>query len=246
MAIDVREVVARRGDLGTFVVHMARDREDVLAKEALKKIIEGKQITATSPFGHAVKRLESKSLSTNSQKAVCFTETPLEYVYLLLNEISGRQVALKPYGVAITKKVARKTGVNPVWYVDITPRNPVVDWLSKSINDLVDQGIATGNFDQTPIAKIAPFIEQMGTKQNAATGEYEYRKEFWWEREWRIVGNYTLPERIIVLCPSNDRAEIEAAVVKAGLKASFVDPAWGLERIIASLAGFSASEVEML
>ena len=241
MPLDVREVVARRGDLGTFVVHMTRDREGTSSKEALKQILQTRTIRATSPFGHAVKKLEQAHQPTDSQKTACFTETPLEYVYLLLNEISGRQVALRPYGVAVTKKVAREGSVNPVWYIDQTPGH---HWIGNEVNLLVDAAITAGDFDASPIAKICPFIEQMGTHRNA-DGTYAYRKEFWWEREWRKLGDYRLPDTFIVLCPTADRVEVQA-VAPPGRTASFIDPAWGLERIIAALAGFTENEVEML
>jgi hypothetical protein len=39
----------------------------------------------------------------------------------MLGQIEGRSVQLEPYGIAITKKLGRKGGVNPVWYLDMTP-----------------------------------------------------------------------------------------------------------------------------
>jgi len=193
-------------------------------------------------MGHAVSCLKKAGHSTDSQKVVCFTETPLEYVYLMLEEIDGRDVKLKPYGVALTKRVARQRGINPIWYVDITPGH---DWISKSINKIIDEAIETGRFGIKPIARIAPFIEQMGSKMNDLGG-YEYRKEFWWEREWRYLGDFALPDRLIVLCPADEFSRMKSICCRSSLKASFSDPAWGLERIIASLAGFDLADIEVL
>jgi hypothetical protein len=63
-----------------------------------------------------------------SQRVVCFSETPLEHVYSLVADIEGRQINLEPYGIALTKLVARRIGVNPVWYVDMTPAGH--EWLT--------------------------------------------------------------------------------------------------------------------
>jgi hypothetical protein len=240
--MDVRQVVARRGDLSTFVVHLTRDVKGRSATEALRSILGSRVIRAGQPMGHAISCLNKGGHATESQKVVCFTETPLEYVYLMLEEIDGREVRLKPYGVALTKRVARQKGVNPVWYVDITPGH---DWISKSINQIVEEAIQSGRFGKKPIAKIAPFIEQMGSKADEQ-GRYEYRKEFGWAREWRYLGDFKLPERLIVLCPANEFGDMAKTCNQANLMASFIDPAWGLERIIASLAGFDLTDIEIL
>lgn len=47
-------------------------------------------------------RLERANLPTESQNCVCFTETPLEHVSLLLGKIGDRNCEFKPYGIAIT------------------------------------------------------------------------------------------------------------------------------------------------
>jgi len=195
-------------------------------------------------FGAAKGRLEEVGAVTATQKCVCFTETPLEYVHLLLQQIDNRQVQFEPYGIAFPKKLGRAKGVNPVWYIDITPGH---DWLMGPINELVNLAIATGGLDAAPIGKLTPFIEQMGTHRDAA-GAIIYRKEFWWEREWRHVGNFGLPDHVIVLCPETEFAEFRQAVEDHPLfgTGSFVDPRWGLERIISRLSGYGAEDSDIL
>jgi hypothetical protein len=151
-------------------------------------------------------------------------------------------VHFAPYGIAITKRIAREKGVNPVWYLDITPGH---DWLTNSVNELIDEALATGSFEDTPIAKLAPFIEQMGTKTNRK-GVLEYRKEFWWEREWRHQGDFKLPDHFIALCPEEDIPAFEKVLKKEWLSIPLLDPRWGLEQIIARLAGFETDEISIL
>jgi hypothetical protein len=236
---DIRTVISRRSDLSTFIVHLTRDDNSELAKDRLKSIVQSRTIQARTAFGSAVKRLGDHNRALDSQKCVCFTETPLEYLHLLVGKIDGRQYDFRPYGVAITKKLARKAGVNPVWYVDITPGH---GWLTNSIDDLISH--CNGNFQTSEVSKIAPFIEQMGTGKG---GTYQpYKKEFWWEREWRHVGHFNLPAHVLLICPENDFTEFESLANQNGYTARCIDSNWGLEQIIARLAGFTKQDVEIL
>ena len=88
--------------------------------------------------------------------------------------------------------------------------------------------------------ELAPFIEQMGTQPG------HYRKEFWWEREWRHVGDFDLPARFIGICPAAEMAELSAVVSNANLDAAWIDPTWGLEEIIGRLAGFGPDDVSVI
>jgi hypothetical protein len=237
------EIVSRRTDLGTFVVHITRTYKGRSAKRNLEAILRGKQILARSPFGSAVKALQSAIRDSkasdddlNSQKAVCFTETPLEHLHLMLAEITDirRACQFAPYGIAMTKKIARERGVNPIWYVDITPGH---DWLTNPINNLVAEAITSGNFADSHIARLTPFIEQMGSFGGL------YRKEFWWEREWRHRGDFQVPRRVILIAPEAEHREFAEMAEDNAVEASFIDPKWGLEAIIARLAGFDSDEI---
>jgi hypothetical protein len=189
-------------------------------------------------MGWAKSQDEPNDATKQSQRVVCFSETPLEHVNLMCGNIEGRTVAMEPYGVALTKFKARKLGINPVWYIDMTPGR---DWKLSPILDgardaLVEQARADNeNFHTYSLAALFPFMEQMGTWPDG-------RKEFWWEREWRHVGDLALPHTAMIwLCPEADRAAISA---RAGYELTpWLDPTWGLEEIIARLAGFPLYEV---
>ena len=139
----------------------------------------------------------------------------------------------------------RKAGVNPIWYVDITPGHYFLG--TNALEPLIDRAIAQGDVDNL-IFKLAPFVEQMGSGTSASTGE-PYRKEFWWEREWRINGDLPLPPRLIVLCPAQDIAYFRDLVaslpgdIPKWFEPRFIDPRWSLERIIAFLAGFKGEDL---
>ncbi len=247
----IREVLARRSDLSTFIVHLTRANAQS-ARQNLESILRDYRIRAATSLGSATKSLQERELidCLDCQKVVCFTETPLEHISLLLVPITDlvRTCVFKPYGIAFTKRVAREKAINPVWYVDITPGH---DWLMVPINALIDQaaddvvtrrasGDAAAHFKTYPVAKVAPFIEQMGVGPG-------YRKEFWWEREWRHRGDFLLPPWFVVIAPEPEHEHFSALMKQEwGRGMPLVDAKWGLEEIIGRLAGFSPEQIHLL
>lgn len=75
----------------------------------------------------------------------------------------------------------------------------------------------------------------MGSGPRSAGGTY--RKEFWWEREWRKKGDFLLPDTYIIIAPETRHGEFDV------YNQAVIDPNWGLEAIIARLAGFAAADV---
>jgi len=238
--MDINELLNRRTDLSTFLVHLTRAGGGHTARQNLESILGAHCIQARSIYGHLKAKLAADGVDMGSQKTVCFTETPLEYSYLMLEEIPDRDVRFEPYGVALTKRLGRERGVNPVWYVDISPGH---DWLTKNLNSLADQFLAQQE-QLADLAKIFPFVEHMGNGRTAHGGGY--RKEFWLEREWRHIGNFNLPARIICLCPEEEFAHFGALMQELGIDGPCLDPRWSLEHIIARLAGYSRDQVQIL
>lgn len=245
MAKRIQEILARRTDLSTFLVHLTRKGEDQAALHRLKEIIRSEKLLATNALGHAVLDVskiadaKEKQRALDSQKCVCFTETPLEHVSSLLGSIEGRTCAFESYGIAITKKQGRDRGVNPVWYLDQTPGRTWV--LSEALNALIANSIRSKSFDTSDVAKLTPFVEQMGTWNSG-------KKEFWWEREWRHAGDLRLPGRFLILAPENKHSSlldfVENDCDRRRKSYRVIDPAWSLEQMIGRLAGFDETDVE--
>lgn len=243
----IEDLLQRRTDLSTFLVHLTRADGDTSALENLKSIIKGCKINARTPLGPAAHLEPYLSATSATQKVVCFTETPLEHVWMMLEEIEGRSIRFEPYGLAIAKTTAREAGFNPVWYSDISRRG--VEWPATSVNKLVAEAVAkatgsTGKVDEAvlsnhPALKITPFFEQMGPTQGA-------RKEFWWEREWRKIGDYYMsnPGYIVaLLAPESEHSELSKFAQDVDARQNWcwacrpiLDPRWGLEQMIATLA----------
>ena len=239
--MDIQELIARRSDLSTFLVHLTRDYPSgTPAKKNLQSILNDAVIEARNPYGAALSRLKKLGAMTcenlDTQKVVCFTETPLEHVHLLTQSIRGRKYNFDPYGIAITKHTARMNGINPVWYMDIT--QGLHTWLPKYLDKIIDPDIEEGTFPMSNIAKLTPFIEQMGKGP-------KYFKEYWWEREWRHISNFPLPlEKLIIICPEDDILEVKDVSNPIIKEVSFIDPNWSLEQIIGRLAGLKKEDID--
>jgi hypothetical protein len=229
--VEIRDLLNRRSDLSTFLVHLTKGDDP---KASLLSILSDHRIRARTAMGWAkVEAISLGSAAENSQKAVCFSETPLDQTYSLFAEIARRQVKLKPYGLAFTRMVARRKGTSPVWYIDMTPG---YTWtISAGLNTLRTQASADeATFVAHPAAAIFPFCEGMGTWDGRS------QREFWWEREWRHVGDFRFfdEELALVLCPEADHRQFEAVA-----PGKCIDPSWSLERMIAKLVGLSANDV---
>jgi hypothetical protein len=241
-SVTIEEVLQRRTDLSTFVVHLTRDTGGRTARENLESIIEERTLRAGSPKGWATREafgLDDRALAT--QRVVCFSETPLEHVHALFADIAGRSIHFAPYGIAFPKMVARWMGINPVWYVDLS-RAPGQwrDWpIKEALNELVRE--ATDDFERHPVSRLTPFIEGMGSWPNGNGGVR--LREFSWEREWRHVGHIDLEpwwSKALWLCP---QAEMDAFSGRIGVGRRCIDPVWGLERIIGHLLEMNDAEM---
>jgi hypothetical protein len=260
----IREVLSRRNDLSTFVVHLTRDIEEldnegrpffIPAEQSLRWIIEQRSLKAFSPMGWAKTEDEAANAARQSQRVVCFSETPLEHIYSLVAEIEDRErdIKLEPYGLALAKLTARRSGINPVWYVDMTGGAASHGWdIVKALDRLRDGVVADdragrSDFHSHDLARLFPFIEAMGSWPGRNP------KEFWWEREWRHRGDLDLGPlwaKIIWLSPADSHADFQRrveATTPAGEVPSrvFIDPTWGLEEIIAKLAGLADEDISV-
>ncbi|MFF0345856.1 abortive infection system antitoxin AbiGi family protein [Kribbella sp. NPDC004875] len=240
----IEQLLHRRTDLGTFLVHLTKDTAQS-ALENLLSIAESKMIEARTALGMAADLDRHLRATPATQRVACFSETPLEHTWMMARDIQGRKQSFQRYGVVFTKPFCRRRGCNPVWYLDITRGH---DWLTEPIREQVCRAVgestdSNGTIDRKALAeqsvlRITPFIEQMG-KPNGT------RKEFWWEREWRHVGdfNFRSPKHVVaLLAPEEDHVDLAEQVANLSYswrtrEVPILDPGWGLERMISALAG---------
>lgn len=251
--VDIKSLLQRRTDLSTFLVHLTRVGYDgQSARQNLVSMLNGNAtegvaaIAARSPLGFARDYEQYLSGSPATQCVVCFTETPLEHMWMMLAAIDNRDMQFEPWGLATTKTAARKAGCNPVWYTnkstehwDEKPRAYIDQMIADAVSrSCVENVIDIQKLQTEPIFRITPFIEDMGKSLSGVP------KEFWWEREWRHVGDYHLafPSRVVALLAPEDqhdsfRQQLIGLNLPAWAKRPLLDPTWGLERMLATLAG---------
>lgn len=241
----IEQLLHRRTDLSTFLVHFTKDTGGRTARDNLLSIADARVIEARRPLGMGADLDEYLRSTPATQRVACFSETPLEHSWMMVREIQGRKESFHRYGVVFTKSFCRRNGCNPVWYLDITRGH---NWLTEPIREQVTRAVTastdvSGAIDRKlladqPVLRITPFIEQMG-KPNGT------RKEFWWEREWRHAGHFDFrtPKHVVALLAPEDEHDVLASEV-ADLSYSWrtrevplLDPDWGLERMISALAG---------
>lgn len=241
----IEGMLHRRNDLSTFLVHFTKDAPDGTGSgfDALKGIVTRLKIEARTAYGAAVS--SGNPRVGDSQKVACFTETPLEHSWTMTRELAERRASkFAPYGVAFTKSYARRRHCNPVWYVNCTRG---YDWPTHAINAAVAAETRPYS-DKDSIFRVTPYIEQMG---DWSTGGTTNRKEFWWEREWRHVGDFTFEpiHTVAVLAPAPVHDELRQVLVGTALWSSrpvpvpILDPDWGLERMIAVLSGVAQEDL---
>lgn len=240
----IEDLLHRRTDLSTFVVHLTRDTSNSSGREAILSILQSHTVEAKNVYGMARGLAEKFPEVEETQRTVSFTETPLEHTWMMCRDIESRSIRFSGHGIAFTKSFARKKGVNPVWYLDITPGH---DWLTPPINSLVEDvrtELARAESDAAELAqssailKLTPFIEQMGPMNSGG------RKEFWWEREWRHVGDLGFHpfDIVVVFAPEGEHDELEDELKESEtgysgrMMPTFVDVKWGLERMISAMA----------
>lgn len=227
MGRSIQDVKQARGDLSTFMVHLTKDIKNndgsiIPAKNNLMSILEMTTIEARNPKGMCYNwsKLEKVRAYMN---AVCFTETPIEYLKYLF-AIDGRDVNLEPYGIVFTKNLLQEQGANPVFYINTyTNGQSLKKAICKLINELEDKGTMDN------INEMLAFLDIFG---KTADGKLY---DFYWEREWRHRGNFHFytTDVVLGLCKKEDFPDFKGRF--PGIK--FISPYMSLDEIIQQITG---------
>lgn len=216
---DIEEVLNFRTDISPFLVHLTKDTDNKKAKEILIQIIkDGKLVAGESLVSDARFGVENTDDIEKYFKAVCFTETPLNEIYCLL-EIKRRTINLQSYGLVFIKEQLKEKGVSPALYFnnyEAGNKDSIFQALCSLIQTHPDEAI-----------KILPLIAVFGYHINKPNNSYQSKNEvnFSWEREWRYPNNngvfkYTQDDIFIGLCPHEEIEEFEKLLPDV----KFIDP----------------------
>jgi hypothetical protein len=245
------QLLEKRGDLSPYLIHLTRtgqwkrwkdvhnlpqdDFQTIDAKQALERVLQNRKIEARTPYGYFNFKVPyqrgTRTLNPNSQvqrswlRAVCFTETPIDHVYLQTLDIQGRQLHFQPYGLAFAESTIRAKGGNPITYVDTTNAN-----VRLSLDSIPTSSICQN------MRHLMPFIEGFGPpwfQPPSSPSEIDFR----WEREWRIAGDFTFEAQQIAygICPTSETGYFEALT---GNTIPFVDPTQHIELVKMKLRSY--------
>jgi hypothetical protein len=232
------QLLQKREDLSPFLIHLTRtgdvrlykdiyglpqdNRHPLEAKQSLESIIKNKTIKAVSPYGYfnfKVKQERANGTFRNPESrverkwlmSVCFTETPVDHVYLQCQQIAGRQLHFQPYGLAFFEQSVRRRKGNPIFYAETTNQ------LIRSAWDQIPTLPNCSDFKG-----IMPLVEGFGPpwyQGRFSPSEIDFR----WEREWRVAGHFKFDFGDVAfgLCETDAIPHFEKLV---GGAFPFVDP----------------------
>ncbi len=203
----------KKRDYSPFLVHLTRADESCSAKEVLDTIINEKTLRAYNYFCIFKDRIAELEESLRSKfNVVCFTETPMDQIEILLKPVYGKNVTLESYGLVFKKKYIREKDGNPALYV--------TGDLSLPLWRLYEEAKAGG-------------FSSDDNKLLALVNKCDETVDFHWEREWRIVGNleFDLNDIYCGLCPEDDIPHFEDKYPEV----KFISPCWGINKILDKL-----------
>ncbi len=222
--ISQRDFLDKKKDYSPLLVHLTREGEingvAMTARYRLNSILSDKTLKAFNYkyclFGP---NLASQSSSLQDKfKVVCFTETPVDQIDVLLEDVIERDFKLEPYGLVFEKKYIREKGGNPVFYV------------TKDIARAIYRSLFQSLCDNKLPDNVTP---EQASKLLALVTVCEEGNDWHWEREWRIVGNleFNLSDIYCGLCREEEISYFESSY--PGVE--FISPAWGIARILDKL-----------
>ena len=182
------------------------------AKDVLGQILTEKTSRAYKHFclfSSNLKKSDDTSLK-DKFRVVCFTETPIDQIDILLSRVRGRNIKLDPYGLVFKKAFIKQHKGNPVFYVTKKVAKPL--WT------------LYWNQPSDEVCKLLALVTL-----------YDEKVDFHWEREWRIVGDleFQLDDIYCGLCLEEDIPQFERNYSPV----KFISPYWGINKILDKLVG---------
>ena len=211
--ISLEEFLDEKSDYSHLLVHLTRSDEFMPASEVLSCILNECTLRAYNPFCVWIESL-NKSPNSSLRKlfnVVCFTETPIDQIRVLLEQLQGRKHQFEPYGLVFKKSYIREKGGNPVFYVTRE--------IARPLHALFDKQETVVDVEECRLLALTTLCEA--------------GNDWHWEREWRVVGNlqFALDDIYCGLCPEDEIVDFEYGYEPV----VFIDPRWSSGRVLNKL-----------
>jgi len=160
--------------IARFMIHLTRDdgENGGTAEANLQAILSAGQISALN--AHCLHRTKLSELPAAIQeqfRTVCFTGSALRSIGRVAKD-GARKFKLKPIGLVFHRDFIIENGGQPVAYV-----NRYYDQTVRSAYDAIFEQALRESFTGS-VWKMLPFVSSIHKK-----------RDFEWEREWRIAGH---------------------------------------------------------
>lgn len=226
--MSISHALKGRDDISQFVVHLTRDDTKDFgdrggtARENFVKILLEKRVGAFRSHCQFNPQLKKIGEEIESKfRVACFTETPLNMLHLLVQEIPGRSIRLEPYGLVFKKRFLVEEGAQQAIYINSYGAN---SWLKDAAMKLFTRCTKDNELEE-PEWRLLPFLNAMSEKY-----------DFSWEREWRVLGDFQfkISDIVCVVIPSDEETKMKDFFATSGIAA--ICPGWSYEEIVAELA----------
>ncbi len=229
-----------RDDLSRYLVHLTRDYKGASAQSNLVSMLRSRKIKARNAHCLFQPRIENIGFSGVLKRqfnTVCFTEAPLHQLRYLAQEIAGRKIQLKPFGLVFWKHYLLDLGANPAVYINTR---------AKGLREFLLSEFAT-HFEDSRQYK--DFKKSYGSEADSIIRYYSLvniiseRIDFSWEREWRLKGhlNFDFDQLVAIIVPDPGRFR-RRTLKQFGLKLRkeirripAISPDWNYEQLVEEL-----------
>jgi hypothetical protein len=194
-------------DMSDFVVHFTKGAVNKSPIAVLSSILASRTLTASSPFGAA----RSLWMLGDTQRAVCFSEIPLDMLDRLLSRRSS-------FGIGFHQSFLSAREGARVWYLDKDR------YAASAFNQVLKSKIEGGINKNDPFWTLTLFVDFPGHYEDVS-----YRFE--WEREWRHAGDleFDPPDVSFLFVPEIHHSQIRSEL--PDYLCPLIDPTWSMERI---------------
>lgn len=215
MSPALKKFLYEKRDYSHLLVHLTRSAETLSAKDVLGCILDDCLLKAYHAWCIWYKEINrgDNAFLWEKFKVVCFTETPIEQLHMILKKLPGRLYNPEPYGLVFEKSYIKTNGGNQVFYMTKKIATP--------LHELYERQKISSTLD----TEVCRFL--------ALTTLCEKGNDWHWEREWRVMGDlkFNLEDIYCGLCPE---AHIEYFRDKYP-PVNFIDPSWENKRMLDEL-----------
>jgi len=109
ITITREELLNKKRDYSPLLVHLTRENPADSVEEVLETILVEHTLRACNYYCLFDDKIDSLDDATKDKfKVVCFTETPIDQIDILLERVQGKSTILEPYGLVCEIPCARE------------------------------------------------------------------------------------------------------------------------------------------